>query len=92
MITVLLFGLTLRESVGESEFQVDIDGPITVKHLIESKADVLAGLVPFLNKGEVLVTVNRKVGSLETILRDGDTVKLTHQSNPIYEGAMWQNP
>jgi molybdopterin synthase sulfur carrier subunit len=92
MVTVLLFGLTLRGSVGESELQIEVSAPISVKSLIESTADKLSGLVPFMTKGELLVAVNRKVGSLDSIVRDGDTVKLTHQSNPTYEGAMWQNP
>ncbi|MGH7232307.1 MAG: MoaD/ThiS family protein [Nitrospiraceae bacterium] len=92
MVTVFLFGLTLRQSAGESEFQLEVSGPITVKQLLESRADTMSGLVPFMNKGELLVTVNRKVGSMDSIVKDGDTVKLTHQSNPTYDGAMWQNP
>lgn len=92
MVTVLLFGLTLQQSVGESEVQVDVAGPTTVKALLESNQEKLAGAWPFMQKGELLVTVNKKVGSLESLVKDGDTVKLTHQSNPQYDGAMWQNP
>jgi molybdopterin synthase sulfur carrier subunit len=92
MVTVLLFGLMLQESVGESELQVDVAGPMTVKALLESNQEKLAGALPFMQKGELLVTVNKKVGSLESVVKDGDTVKLTHQSNPQYDGAMWQNP
>jgi molybdopterin synthase sulfur carrier subunit len=92
MVTVLLFGLTLRQSVGEAELQLDVAGPMTVKALLESNQEALAGALPFMHKGELLVTVNKKVGSLESVVKDGDTVKLTHQSNPQYDGAMWQNP
>ncbi len=92
MVTILLFGLTLRQSVGESELQLDVAGPMTVKALLESNQEALAGALPFMQKGELLVTVNKKVGSLESVVQDGDTVKLTHQSNPQYDGAMWQNP
>jgi molybdopterin synthase sulfur carrier subunit len=92
MVTVLLFGLMLQESVGESELQVDVAGPMTVKALLESNQEKLAGALLFMQKGELLVTVNKKVGSLESVVKDGDTVKLTHQSNPQYDGAMWQNP
>jgi hypothetical protein len=45
-----------------------------------------------MNKGQLLVTVNRKVGTLDSVLRDGDTLKLTHQFNPIVDGAAWHNP
>ena len=92
MVTVLLFGLTLRDSIGESELKVEVTGAVTVKALIESNTGKLAGLLPFMNKGELLVTVNRKIAFLDSIVRDGDTIKLTCQSNPTYEGAMWQNP
>ena len=92
MVTVLLFGLTLRNSVGESELEVKISDPVSIKDLIESESGKLTRLLPFMNKGELLVTINRKVGSMDSIVRDGDTVKLTHQSNPTYDGAMWQNP
>ena len=64
---------------------------MTVKSLLDT-CRRLKALTPFMNRGELLVTVNRKVGSLETLIRDGDVVKLTYQSNPAYEGAMWQNP
>ena len=92
MVRILLFGMTLRDTVGESELQVEVVSPMTVKRLIESDVNRLTTLLPFMNKGELLVTVNRKVGSLDSIVRDGDMLKLTHQSNPVYEGATWQNP
>lgn len=92
MVTVLVFGLALRQSVGESELHLDIPAPMTVKDLLESNTEKLAGVLPFVQKGEVLVTVNKKVGSLESVVKDGDVVKLTHQTNPSYDGAMWHNP
>lgn len=92
MVTVLVFGLTLQQSVGESELRLDLPGPVTVKALLESNPDKLAGALPFMQKGELLVTVNKKVGSLESVVKDGDVVKLTHQTNPSYDGAMWHNP
>jgi len=92
MVTVRLFGLTLQQSVAEAEFELEVAGPVTVKVLLESNQDKLAGALPFMHKGELLVTVNKKVGSLDTMVKDGDTVKLTHQAHPIFDGAMWQNP
>jgi len=92
VVTMLLFGLTLQQNVGESELELDVAGPVTVKALLESNRDKLAGVLPFMHRGELLVTVNKKVGSLESLVKDGDTVKLTHQAHPIFDGAMWQNP
>lgn len=92
MVTLLLFGRALKESVGESELQFEIVAPLTVKKLIEAHQEQLGGLMPFLSKGEVLVTINRKVGTIDSTVRDGDTVKITHQTNPVFEGARWHNP
>lgn len=92
MVTLLLFGETLRQAMGESEFQCDVSEPVTLKALLESNQDRLGALLPFMKKGELLITVNRKVGGLDSKVRDGDTVKLTHQFNPVHDGAMWQNP
>ena len=92
MVTVILFGLTLQQSVEEPEVQLEITGPVTVKILLESNQDKLGGALPFMHKGELLVAVNKKVGSLDSMVKDGDTVKLTHQAHPIFDGAMWQNP
>ena len=92
MVTVILFGLTLQQSVEEPEVQLEIAGPVTVKVLLESNQDKLGGALPFMHKGELLVAVNKKVGSLDSTVKDGDTVKLTHQAHPIFDGAMWQNP
>ncbi|MDE3018861.1 MAG: MoaD/ThiS family protein [Nitrospirota bacterium] len=92
MVTLLLFGETLRQATGESELQCEVPEPITLKALLEGNQDRLGALLPFMNKGELLVTVNRKVATLDSKVRDGDTVKLTHQFNPVHDGAMWQNP
>ncbi|HET8580735.1 MAG TPA: hypothetical protein VFL31_07030 [Nitrospiraceae bacterium] len=92
MVTVLLFGQALRQSMEESELQVEVPGPLTVRALLEANQDRLGRVMPFLGKGELLVTVNRKVGSMDSMVHDGDTVKFTHQFNPTYDGARWHNP
>jgi molybdopterin synthase sulfur carrier subunit len=92
MVTLLLFGETLRQALGKSEFQCEVSEPMTFKALLERNQDRLGGLLPFMNKGELLITVNRKVGGLDSKVKDGDTVKLTHQIHPVHEGATWQNP
>jgi len=92
MVTVLLFGETLRQAVEESELQCAVAGATTVKGLLETNQEKLAGLLPFMQRSELLVTVNKKVGTLDTVVKDGDTVKLTHQFNPTFDGATWHNP
>ena len=31
MVTVLVFGLTLRDAVGETEFEIEVSAPTTVR-------------------------------------------------------------
>lgn len=92
MVRVMLLGQTLRQSVEEPEFQFELAAPTSVKGLLEAYRDRLAAVFQFLDKGELLVTVNRKVATLDSPVRDGDTIKLTHQFNPRYDGATWHNP
>ncbi len=92
MVTVVVIGETLRQMVDEPELKVEVSGPTTVQQLLEAHPDKLSGFVALLQKGELLITVNRKVGVSDSRVRDGDTVKLTHNYNPTFEGAMWHNP
>jgi molybdopterin synthase sulfur carrier subunit len=92
MITILLYGQTLRQLVDPPELQCDATAPLTVKTLLEANSTALGGVLSLMAKGELLVTVNRKVATLDSVVRDGDTVKLTHQFNPVVDGATWHNP
>jgi len=92
MVKLIIYGVTLKQVVDQSEHELSVEGPLSVRALLESNLDPLGALLPFMAKGELLVTVNRKVGTLDTTVQDGDTVKLTHQFNPTYEGATWHNP
>ena len=92
MVKVVLYGVTLQQRMDESEYEVAVAGPTTVRGLLESNEDRLGGLLGFMQKGELLVTVNKKVATLDSRVQDGDMIKLTHQFNPVYEGARWQNP
>ena len=87
MVKVLVFGLTLRQVVGTHEIELDVAGTTTIKKMIEAYPDQLGGLVPFMLQREVLVAINKKVGSEDSVVRDGDVVKLTHQSKTSYDGV-----
>ena len=89
MVKVLILGVTLQQRMKETELDLDLDmnGPIAVKALIEGNADLLDGLAPFVVRGELLVTVNRKVGSIDSLVKDGDVLKIAHQSRASYDGT-----
>ena len=92
MVTVLILGLTLRDAIGESELGIELMQPTTIKEFLASNQDRLAALMTFLNNGEVMITVNKKIGALTSTVKDGDIVKFSHQSNQTFEGARWHNP
>jgi sulfur-carrier protein len=87
MVTVLIFGLTLRNAVGESELDVELAGVTTVKKLIEANQDRLGGLAQYMANREVLITVNKKVSTDDTSVKDGDVVKFSFQSRTSYDGT-----
>jgi len=92
MVKIILYGMTLQQSTDESEYELAVAGPTTVRGLLEANQERLGAILGFMNKGELLVTINKKVGTLDSKVQDGDTIKLTHQFNPTYEGARWHNP
>ena len=92
MVKVILYGLTLQQSLDESEYELDVTGQTTVRAVLEANQERVGALLGFMQKGELMVAVNKKVGSLDSKIQDGDTIKLTHQFNPTYDGARWHNP
>jgi molybdopterin synthase sulfur carrier subunit len=87
MVTVLVFGLTLRDAVGESAFELEVSEPTTVRTLIESNQDRMGPLLQFLLNRELMIAVNKKVSGEDTVIKDGDIVKLSHQSRMSYDGT-----
>ena len=86
MVSVQVFGQTLRAVVEESEFGVPVAGPTTVKQLIESHPQQLGPLLQYVKRREALITINKKIGSEDSPVQDGDVVKLSFQSRTSYDG------
>jgi molybdopterin synthase sulfur carrier subunit len=87
MVRVLVFGLTLRDAVAETEFECKVSEPTTVRKLIESNQDRMGPLLQFLLSRELLIAVNKKVSGEDAVVKDGDIIKLTHQSRVSYDGT-----
>lgn len=87
MVTVLILGNTLRHAVGESEIEVELTEPTTVKQLIESNPGQLGSLLRFVQSREALITVNKKIGTDDSPVKDGDVVKFSFQSRTSYDGT-----
>jgi molybdopterin synthase sulfur carrier subunit len=87
MVSIQIFGQTLRAVVEESELDVPVTGPTTVKQLIEANPAQLGALLPYIKSREALITINKKIGSEDSPIRDGDVVKLSFQSRTSYDGT-----
>jgi molybdopterin synthase sulfur carrier subunit len=73
--------------VGESELEVDLAGATTVKKLIEANQDQLGALAQYMANREVLITINKKVSTEDSTVKDGDVVKFSFQSRTSYDGT-----
>jgi molybdopterin synthase sulfur carrier subunit len=87
MVTVLVLGHTLRDAVGENEVEVGLSEPTTVKKLVEANQAQLGGLLQFLLNRQALITINKKIGSEDSSVKDGDIVKFSFQSHTSYDGT-----
>lgn len=87
MVSVQIFGQTLRAVVDESEIEVPITGVTTVKELIEAHQTQLGPLLQYIKSREALITINKKIGTEDSPVRDGDVVKLSFQSRTSYDGT-----
>ncbi|GKS58752.1 hypothetical protein YTPLAS18_22790 [Nitrospira sp.] len=91
MVTVMIIG-QLQQHVDEPQLELELPSNPTVKGLLEANEDALGVVGSFAISGQLMVTVNKKISTLESTLKDGDVVKLTYQANFSYEGARWHNP
>ncbi|MBS0152637.1 MAG: MoaD/ThiS family protein [Nitrospira sp.] len=87
MVSVQIFGQTLQAAVDESEIEVTVSGTTTVKQLIETNSAQLGGLRSFIQNREALITINKRIGSEDSPVRDGDVIKFSFQSRVSYDGT-----
>ncbi len=87
MVTVQVLGNTLRDAVGESEIKVGLTDVTTVKKLVELNQEHLGGLLRFIASREALITVNKKIGAEDSLVKDGDMVKFSFQPHSSYDGT-----
>ncbi len=93
MVKVLIFGLALREAVEDPEVEITLENASTIRQLLEDFPHHFEGLMPFLQANELMLTINQKISTLDAPVKNGDTLKITHQGGDHHaDGAMWQNP
>ena len=93
MVKVLMFGHALREVVEDPEIEISLEQSVSLRQLLEDHPDHFQELMPFLQSQELMFTINHKISTLDTSVKSGDTVKITHQGgDQSADGARWHNP
>jgi molybdopterin converting factor small subunit len=75
MVTITLMG-QLQTTEGERDLACEITGPLTVRQLIQRQGESLRPVLDLMKQKKLLVTVNKRIASEDTRVRDGDAVKL----------------
>ncbi len=93
MVKVLMFGHALREAVEDPEVEISLTQSMSLRQILEGHPDHFLEVLPFLRSHELMLTINQKISTLDAMVKDGDTIKITHQgSDQSADGAMWHNP
>lgn len=75
MVTLTLTG-QLQTADGERELSCAIAEPMSVRQLIQKQGVRLRHLLQLLRDKKVLVTINRKIAGEDSLVQDGDVVRL----------------
>ena len=93
MVKVLMFGHALREAVEDPEVEISLEQSVTLCQLLETYQEHFREIMPFLQSQELMFTINQKISTLDALVKNGDTVKITHQGgDQSADGARWHNP
>ena len=93
MVKVLMFGHALREAVEDPEVEISLEQSVSLGQLLETYQEHFREIMPFLQSQELMFTINQKISTLDAPVKNGDTVKITHQgSDQSADGARWHNP
>lgn len=75
MVTIVLTG-QLQTMDGECDLACEIAGSMSVRQLIHRQGVQLRHLLQLLREKKVLVTINKKIASEDSPVRDGDAIRL----------------
>jgi len=75
MVTITLTG-QLQTVDGERELACELAAPMSVRQVIQREGVRLRHLLQLLREKKVLVTINRKIAGEDSMVHDGDAVRL----------------
>lgn len=74
MVTIVLTG-QLQTVDGECDLACEIDRSMSVRQLIQRQG-ALRHLLQLLREKKVLVTINKKIAGEDSLVQDGDAIRL----------------
>src|SRR4051794_15236296 len=75
MITISLMG-QLQTADGERDLACEVPGPMSVRQVIQRQGTQLRHLLQLIREKKVLVTVNKKIASEDSLVQNGDAIRL----------------
>jgi len=75
MITIVLTG-QLQTADGERDLSCELAAPMSVRQLIQRQGVQLRHLLQLLREKKVLVTINKRIASEDSLVQDGDALRL----------------
>jgi len=75
MVTIVMTG-QLQTVDGERDLACEIAMPMSVRQLIQKQGVQLRHLLQLLREKKVLVTINKRIASEDSLVQDGDAIRL----------------
>jgi hypothetical protein len=75
MVTIVLTG-QLQTADGERDLACEMSTPLSVRQLIQRQGFQLRHLLQLIREKKVLVTINKKIASEDSMVQDGDAIRL----------------
>jgi hypothetical protein len=75
MITISLMG-QLQTVDGERDLACEVPSPMSVRLVIQRQGIQLRHLLQLIREKKVLVTINKKIASEDSLVQDGDAIRL----------------
>jgi len=75
MITISLMG-QLQTADGERDLACHVPSPMSVRQVIQRQGIQLRHLLQLIREKKVLVTINKKIASEDSLVQDGDAIRL----------------
>lgn len=75
MVTIMLTG-QLQTADGECDLACEIPSSMSVRQVIQRQGVQLRHLLQLLREKKVLVTINKRIASEDSLVQDGDAIRL----------------